>query len=411
MDAEILAVGTELLTGQIANTNAQYISSRLPDVGVNVYYHTVVGDNPERLRKCLESALQRADVVVMTGGLGPTQDDLTKETVSTVMGKKLVLHEEILMKIKKYFRDVNRPMVESNIKQAYLPEDSIIIENDNGTAPGCIIEKDGKVVIMLPGPPAEMKPMFESTVMPYFEKKSQCKIVSKFLRVFGIGESSVEDMLIDLIDKQTNPTLATYAKDGEVTIRVTAKCDRCEEAEKLVNDMTEEIKKRLGTALYSTENRDLAEETAYLLLEKKKTLALAESCTGGLLAAKLTDIPGISEVFLQGKVTYSNQAKVKELGVKEQTLSEYGAVSRQTAIEMAEGIRKVAGSDIGLSITGIAGPGGGTEKKPVGLVYVAISSSKGTECKELRLKGNRQRIRNITCLHALNMIRVNLISG
>ncbi|MCX8130352.1 MAG: competence/damage-inducible protein A [Clostridia bacterium] len=410
MNAEILAVGTELLMGQIANTNAQYISSRLPDVGVGVYYHSVVGDNPGRLKECLNIALNRSDVVIMTGGLGPTQDDLTKETVAELFNKKLVLHNESLEKIQQFFYRLNRPMSDNNIKQAYLPEGCIVMENNNGTAPGCIFESDGKTVIMLPGPPSEMKPMFEDTVIPYFREKASYLLVSKYVRIFGIGESAMEEKIIDLITKQTNPTIAPYAKEGEVTLRLTAKCSNEEEAESIINPVINEIKKRLGNTVYSADNKSMDEVTGELLLKHNITIAFAESCTGGLAAGRLTSVPGISRIFSRGIVSYSNESKVENLGVKPETLDKYGAVSRETAIEMAAGVRKLAGTDLGLSITGIAGPGGGTEEKPVGLVYVALASDKNEECKELRLWGSRERIRNVTILHAFDMIRQHIVN-
>lgn len=408
MIAEVLAVGTELLMGQIANTNAQYISSRLPDVGIGVYYHSVVGDNPKRLKECLQLALSRADLIVMTGGLGPTQDDLTKETVAEAMNRKLVLDQESLDKMKSFFAKLNRPMTENNVKQAYLPENSLIIRNRNGTAPGCIIVEGEKTVIMLPGPPSEMKPMFEETVIPYFMEKAEFRLVSKFLRIFGIGESAMESRIIDMIERQTNPTIAPYAKDGEVTLRVTARYPKGPEKEDLITPVIDEIKQRLGDAVYSTENLNLEEVAAQRLLETHTTLAVAESCTGGLVSSKLTDIQGISEVFNRGFITYSNQAKRENLGVREETLDRYGAVSRETAVEMAEGARRVSGTDLGLSITGIAGPGGGTPEKPVGLVFVALAHKDGTYCKELNLWGNRTRIRSVTALHAFDMIRRHL---
>ena len=405
MKAEILAVGTELLMGQIANTNAQYISSRLPSVGIGVYYHDVVGDNPERLKKCLELALSRSDVIILTGGLGPTQDDLTKETVAAFVNRKLVLDQESLDKMQAFFTARNRTMTHNNIKQAYLPENSIIIRNKNGTAPGCIIEEGDQVIIMLPGPPSEMRPMFDDTVIPYFAAKSEFRLESRFLRVFGIGESSLEDMLLDLIDTQTNPTIAPYAKDGEVTLRITAKYDKNVLTEDIITPVENEIRHRLGDAVYSNENLNLDEVAVKLLLKSGKTLAVAESCTGGMLAAKLTENPGISAVFDRCIVTYSNRSKVEELGVKQETLDQYGAVSEQTAGEMAEGIRKVSSADIGMSVTGIAGPDGGTPEKPVGTVYIALSHESGTEVKKLELWGNRSRIREVTCLHAFDMLR------
>lgn len=409
MKAEILAVGTELLMGQIANTNAQYISSRLPDVGIGVYYHDVVGDNPERLKQCLALALSRSDIVIMTGGLGPTQDDLTKETVAEAVNRKLMLDQESLDKMKAFFTGHNRTMTHNNVKQAYLPEGSIIIRNKNGTAPGCIIEENGKVIIMLPGPPSEMKPMFEDSVIPYFSSKSEFKLVSRFLRIFGIGESAMEDKLIDLIDSQTNPTIAPYAKDGEVTLRITARYENDSDCEDIITPVENEIRRRLGDAVYSNNNMNLEEVAASLLVESGMTLALAESCTGGLLAAKLTEIPGISAVFDRGVVTYSNRSKVEALGVKQETLDQYGAVSEQTAIEMAECIRRLSSTDIGISVTGIAGPDGGSPEKPVGTVFIALAYKDGVEAKKLELWGSRNRIRNVTSLHVFDMLRRYLI--
>lgn len=405
MNAEILAVGTELLMGQIANTNAQYISARLPDVGIGVYYHSVVGDNPLRLKECLSQALSRCDLVILTGGLGPTQDDLTKETVAEAVNRKLVLDQKSLDKMESFFRKLNRPMTQNNVKQAYLPEGSIIIRNSNGTAPGCIIEEGAKTIIMLPGPPSEMKPMFEETVIPYFMEKSEFSLVSKFLRIFGIGESAMESMIMDLIDGQSNPTIAPYAKEGEVTLRLTAKYQKNMKTEDVIAPVEAEIRRRLGDTVYSSENKNMEEVAADLLLKSGTTIAIAESCTGGLVSAKLTDIPGISAVFDRGLVTYSNRSKIQILGVKQETLDVYGAVSEQTAREMAEGVRNHSGVDLGLSITGIAGPDGGTAEKPVGLVYVALAHKDGVVCKELKLWGNRNRIRNVTALHVFDMVR------
>ncbi len=405
MRAEILAVGTELLMGQIVNTNAQYISSKLPEAGVGVYYHSVVGDNPDRLEECLKLALERCDIVITTGGLGPTQDDLTKETISRVCGKKLLIHEESINKIKDYFRRLGRQMTPNNEKQAYMPEGCIVLKNNNGTAPGCIIEIGEKVVIMLPGPPVEMKPMFLDYVMPYFKNKGANSIESVILRVFGIGESAMETKIMDLIDGQTNPTVATYAKEGEVTIRVTASVPKGESAEHILIPVVNEIKRRTGDNLYSDKDETLDSVAAGLLLENSITIATAESCTGGLISEMLTDVPGISRVFMGGAVTYSNEAKMEYLGVKEQTLQAYGAVSCETAAEMAAGIRKRLKTDIGISVTGIAGPGGGTAEKPVGLVYIGLSSDSGTVTKELRLSGNRKKIRTITALNVFDLIR------
>jgi nicotinamide-nucleotide amidase len=405
MNAEILAVGTELLMGQICNTNAQYISQRLPEAGVYVYYHSVVGDNPKRLEECLNIALNRSDVIITTGGLGPTKDDLTKETIARILNRKLVLHQESLNSIKEFFEKIQRPMADSNIKQACMPENSVILKNNKGTAPGCIIEEGSKVLIMLPGPPSEMKPMFEESVMPYFVSRTGSRLVSRYLRIFGIGESSMEEKIIDLIDNQTNPTIAPYAKEGEVTLRITARCSSEEEGERIIEPVINEIKNRIGDFIYSTDNKNLEEVTGEMLIKNNITLSLAESCTGGLIASRLTDIPGISSVFNRAFVTYSNEAKMENCGVNSDTLEKYGAVSRETAVEMAEGVRKAAGTDLGLSVTGIAGPGGGTETKPVGLVYIALADKDKVVCRKLQTTGDRNRIRNFTALTAFDMIR------
>lgn len=408
--AEMLAVGTELLMGQISNTNAQYISRRLPDAGVGVYYHSVVGDNPGRLKESLKLALSRADIVIMTGGLGPTCDDLTKETVAEMMNRKLVLHEESLQKIEAFFSQFGRKMTENNKKQAYLPENSIIIKNSNGTAPGCIIEEGDKVVVMLPGPPSEMRPMFEETVFPYFLSRSSQKLVSKYIRIFGIGESAVEDMLMDLVTAQSNPTIAPYAKEGEVTLRITARYDSDNEQD-VIEPVIAEIKKRLGLNVYSTENKDIEEVAAELLMKSGLSISTAESCTGGMVSQRLTAIPGISSVFTGGIIAYGNSVKTGTLGVKPETLEKHGAVSSETAVEMAEGIRRLLKTDIGVSVTGIAGPSGGTAEKPVGLVYVGLAGKDGTTFKELNLWGGRERIRHVTCLHAFDMIRRYIINN
>lgn len=405
MNAELLAVGTELLMGQIANTNAQYISSKLPYAGINVYYHSVVGDNAKRLKECLNIALKRSDVVIITGGLGPTQDDITKETVSEVLNSKLVLHTEILEKMEAFFKNLNRPMSSNNVKQALLPEGCIIIKNKNGTAPGCIIESNGKIVALLPGPPSEMKPMFDETLMNYFLKKSDCFLESKFLKIFGIGESSMEEKISDLVTKQSNPTIAPYAKEGEITLRVTARYKKDIKNEDLISPVIENIKELLGDYVYSIDNENIQTVVAKLLLENNLTISIAESCTGGLVSSKLTEIPGISKVFDRNIISYSDKSKVESLKIKQETLNQYGAVSREVAIEMAENVRNIANTDIGLSLTGIAGPDGGSDDKPIGLVYLALADGNNTQCKELRLWGERDRIRNNTSLHALDMVR------
>jgi nicotinamide-nucleotide amidase len=405
MVAEIIAIGTELLMGQIANTNAQYISGRLPDIGVYAYYHTVVGDNRERMIACIKNALSRADIIITTGGLGPTQDDITREAVSEILEKPLVSDARCLADIEAFFKRIGREMTSNNIKQAMFPEGAVIVKNPNGTAPGCIIEHRDKTIIMLPGPPNEMKPMFDNFIMPYLAKKGDLKLKSVYIRTFGIGESALEDAIEDLVSKQKNPTIATYASVGQVTVRITARYSEEEKVDDILKPVTDEIMKRLGDKIYSEENKELYEVVCELLLKKKTTVSLAESCTGGMISACLTDYPGISEVYLGGVNAYSNEMKMNLLGVSEETLDRYGAVSEACAVEMAKGIQNRTNSDIALSVTGIAGPGGGTKDKPVGLVYVSLVTKCDVWVKRLNLWGDRSRIRANTTLHALDMIR------
>ncbi len=405
MKAEILAVGTELLLGDILNTNAQYLARELADLGISVYYQSVVGDNSERLKKAYEIAFNRADLVITTGGLGPTEDDLTKEIAGEYFNKKLILDENSLDKIKEYFKMYKRPLGKGNIKQAYFPKGSIVLPNDHGTAPGCIVEKHEKVLILLPGPPREVIPMFENYVKPYLLKYQEGVLVSKVLRICGIGESHMEEQIKDIVASQTNPTVAPYAKEGEVTLRITAKGKTLEEAEDLIAPVKKEIYSRLGEFIYGEGNTTLEEEIAKVLIHKNKTIAVAESCTGGLISSKFINFSGISSVFMEGMVTYSNEAKIHRLNVKKETLEKYGAVSKETAIEMAEGISKTANTDIGLSVTGIAGPNGGSEEKPVGLVYIGIYINGQVKVKELFLKGDRNRIRNLAVVRALDFLR------
>ena len=409
MIAEILAVGTELLMGQISNTNAQYLSKRLNEVGIGVYYHSVVGDNPLRLKESLKLALSRADVIITTGGLGPTQDDLTKETIAEAMGRRLILHEETYQGIKAFFEKLNRRMADSNGKQAYLPENSLIIPNPNGTAPGCIIENDNKIVVMFPGPPKEMIPMFEETVYPYFEQKTGQTISSRMLKVFGIGESEMELRIIDLIKAQNNPTIAPYVGTGEVIIRVSAHGKDKEEAQQLMGPVIENIHERLGNFLYSDCGESMEEVVVALLKKGGISLSVAESCTGGMLASSLISVPGVSEVSDRGFITYSNEAKMQELGVSQETIERYGAVSRETAEEMVSRLVKRTGTRAGIAITGIAGPEGGTKDKPTGLVYLAVSLDGNITSQEVRLAGDRERVRHVACLNALNLLRKKIL--
>lgn len=409
MKAEILAVGTEILLGDIINTDAQYVSKRLADLGIEVFFQGVVGDNPGRLKKALELAFTRADLVITTGGLGPTKDDLTKETVFEFLNKKAVIHKESLDRIEGYFNKSRRYMPESNKKQAYFPEDAIIMTNNNGTAPGCILEHKNKIVAVFPGPPKELVPMFEESFVPYIKKYTSGVLYSKVLRVIGLGESRAVEMIQDILDNQTNPTVAPYAKDGEVTFRITAKANKEEEAKKIIEPLEKLLRDRLGINVYGEGNTTIEDEVAKILIKNNLTISTAESCTGGLLSGKLINYPGISSVFLEGAVTYSNEAKIKRLGVRKETLDVYDAVSAETAAEMAEGIAKEAGTNIGLSTTGIAGPGGGTEKRPVGLVYLGLYINGKVKTKELNLNGNRQKIREAAVIKSLDWLRRELI--
>ncbi len=409
MNAEIIGIGSELLLGQIANTDAQYLSQQLSFLGINVYWHTVVGDNQNRILEALCIASERSDIIITTGGLGPTMDDLSKETVAEFLGMELVVHQPSLQRIKDYFHAMNRTMSNNNVKQALFPREAIVLPNDKGTAPGAIIEKDGKIYIVLPGPPFELEPMFERYVMPYLAEKSQEGIYSRVLRIFGIGESSVEEITKDLLLQQKNPTIAPLASMGEVTLRITAKAPSREEGEALILPVQEEIKKRLGNSVYGYDDDRMESVVVSLLRSKGCTLAAAESCTGGHISNLITNVPGASDVFIEACVTYSNEAKIARLGVLPETLAAHGAVSSQTAREMAEGIRKSSGADYGIGVTGIAGPGGGSPEKPVGLVYMAISDKNGTEAREFRLTGDRMRIKSGSALRLLNWLRLHLM--
>lgn len=409
MKCEILSVGTEILLGDILNTNSRYLSGELANLGIDVYYHQVVGDNRERILSALKEAFSRSDIIITTGGLGPTKDDMTKELVAEFLGMDMYLHEESLKKIEGYFKKMGRIPVKSNEKQAYFPKEAIILENNNGTAPGAIFEKDGKAIIVLPGPPKEMEPMFNESVRKYLENLTGYTIVSEVLRVFGIGESEAESRLQDLIDSGQNPTIAPYAKEGEVTFRITAKGKDEEEARKLIKPLKEEVYNRLGNLIYNTGDISIQETVGEMLVNKNMTIGVSESCTGGLVSAKLIEYPGISSVFLEGAVTYSNEAKMRTLNVKKDTLEKFGAVSEETAREMAEGIAKRCGSRIGVSTTGIAGPGGGTEEKPVGLVYIGVCIDGETKVERHVFSGNRSAVRNKASMTALNMVRKSLL--
>ncbi len=411
MVVELVSVGTELLLGNIVNTNAKYLSEKCAMLGLNVYYQTTVGDNEERLAEVIKTALNRSDIVILNGGLGPTEDDLTKETCARVMGLSLVKDTHTEERLKEYYRERNKEdLPESNWKQAVIPEGAVVFDNENGTAPGLAIEQDGKTVILVPGPPNELYPMMENQICPYLQKKNEDVILSQMVKICGFGESKVEEMILDLIDKQTNPTLATYAKQGEVHLRVTARAASEEGARKLLKPMVKEIKKRFGEAVYTTDEKETLTDVVVKLLKKHElTVTTAESCTGGLLAGTLVGVPGVSEVFREGFVTYSNKAKRKLLDVSKSTLKKYGAVSAQTAKEMAKGGVFATDSDICVAITGLAGPDGATPEKPIGLVYIACYMNDRVHVEEFRFKGDRQKIRERSVVQALDVLRRSIL--
>lgn len=407
MNAEILTVGTELLLGDILNTNAQYLARELARMGIPVHYQSTVGDNPERLRRTLAQALERSDIILTSGGLGPTKDDLTKETICSLLEQPLALHEPSLAWIRTYFARTGRTMSANNEKQAMLPAGCTVFSNAVGTAPGCGIEKGGKHILMLPGPPRELVPMFETDARAYLQSFTQGTIVSRNLRVFGIGESTLEGYVNDLVDL-ANPSCALYAKDGEVLIRVTAMAPDAGAAERLLEPLVGQLRQRLEDFIYGEEVESLEQVVVEQLRRHGKTVATAESCTGGLVAEKITRIPGASEIFSYGVCTYANEAKTRELGVSAKLLATQGAVCEQVAMQMAAGARERAGADIGVGVTGIAGPGGGSAEKPVGLVYIALADRERVWGRKLLLgRGGAERdhVRNLTSLYVLDLIR------
>ncbi|MCE5323307.1 competence/damage-inducible protein A [bacterium] len=411
MRAEIVSVGTELLLGQIVDTNAPYLSKLLPELGITLHHRSTVGDNESRLIEALEQALSRSDIVFTIGGLGPTQDDITKETVAKVVGDRMVIDAESERSIREFFATRGIEMPASNLKQAMGPIRGRIMPNPVGTAPGAIFEtEDGKVVIVLPGPPREFIPMVNERAIPYLRERfgNQSGIIrSRILRVAGLGESSVEDKVKHLL-KSSNPTVAPYASPGEVHLRVTAGAANTAEADALIDGMDRKITDVLGVCVFGRDDQTLEQVVVDTLVRRGMTLSLAESCTGGLVANRITDIPGSSATFMAGVVSYANQAKIDFLGVDEQLLINYGAVSEQVARAMAEGVRQRSGTDVALSITGIAGPSGGSPEKPVGLVYMALASDMGTVAERYQFVGSRINIKLSASQFGLNMLRLFL---
>jgi len=403
---ELISVGTEILLGDILNTDAQFLSIELARLGISVIHQSTVGDNRERLLAQLKEATDRSDIIILSGGLGPTPDDLTKEVCCEFFGKKMFLHEPTVEKIKTYFSTKGMKMAQNNLKQAMLPKDCVIFPNDNGTAPGMAIEKDGVHILVLPGPPRELKPMFRNCAVPYLMQFSDRIIVSHNIRTFGIGESLMAERVNDLFDTE-NPTVAPYAKDGEALLRVTAMARTKEEAENLCKPVINEIKNRLDGFVYGVDYTCIEEAVIEKLKEKHMKVATAESCTGGLIAKRITDVPGASEVFDCGIISYANEIKHRVLGVSEDDLNKYGAVSEPVARQMAQGALKVSGADIAVSVTGIAGPDSDSTNKPVGLVYIGLADRDNVWVRELRTsRKDRSYNRYVSASNALNMIRL-----
>lgn len=412
MTAEIICVGTELLLGNIVNTNAAFLSEKLAYLGINCYFQTVVGDNRDRLLSVVNTALSRADILIFSGGLGPTEDDLTKETVAEALGKKLIRDKRAEQEIANYFALRGRIPTDNNWKQADVIEGCEILYNKNGTAPGIFVSEGEKTVILLPGPPLELKSMFTDSVMPKLQQKCGQVFYSETVKIVGPGESSVETQILDMLDTQDNPTIAPYAKTGEVHLRVTARAKDEKEAREKTAPVVEELYRRFGNAVYTTDADETLEMAlTKLLMKKKYTMTTAESCTGGMIAARMVNAPGVSAVLKSGFITYANEAKEELLGVSHDTLEKFGAVSRETAEEMAEGAVKAAHTDAAVAVTGIAGPDGGTKEKPVGLVYIGVNVRGNVEVREYHFSGSRQKIRESVTAAALTFLREKLLAS
>ncbi|SDD43976.1 competence/damage-inducible protein A [Sporomusa acidovorans] len=414
MIVELVSTGTELLLGQIVNTNAPFLAGRLNELGFSVLFQTTVGDNRDRMRKVLEIAMARADIIITSGGLGPTQGDITKEVTASLLNKAMFLHEESVAHIQRFFDERRLCMSDNNLRQAMMPEGAQVIENTCGTAPGVIIEETtaGKVIINLPGPPHELTAMFEKSIVPYLVERFgiQGVIMSRVLRTYGLGESLLEEKIKKYILTQANPTLALLARNGEIHVRITARAASEKEALQLINELEGKIRPLLEEYIFGIDDETMEQAVGNLLLKQNMTIALAESCTGGLVTSRITDIPGSSGYLAGSFVCYSNNIKISQVGVPEEIIAAKGAVSRETAEYMAEGVRKEIHTDIGVGITGIAGPGGATANKPVGLVYIAVDGSAGKVCYEHYFNGTRTNIKHRTALAALNHVRHYLLT-
>ncbi len=419
MDCEILCIGTELLHGDIVNSNAAYISKCLAKIGVDVHYHSVVGDNPKRMKAAFDLAFSRADIVICTGGLGPTKDDITKDILAEYFNIPMEFDAKSLEHLKERYSRFNKNMPENNLRQTYFPKGSIILTNDNGTANACMLDvemenrdnpnSNRKIGVLLPGPPKEMIPLMDEQVIPYLSKYSHEVVVGYKVAVMNVGESMAETMIMDLIDNQTNPTIAPYAGDGKMVFRVTAKAETKEKADELIKPVIEELLKRFGDNAFVLETDRIEDTTCKKLIEDNISIATAESCTGGLIASKLISYPGISKVLKEGYVTYSNEAKMRTLNVKAETLEKFSEVSEEVVREMAEGACKATGADLGVATTGIAGPSGGTAEKPVGLVYICVCYKGKFNVVKNVYTGSRDAIRERASVNAIELIRKSLI--
>lgn len=409
MKCELISVGTELLVGDTLNTNVQFLSRELSLLGIPVYFHTTVGDNPKRLEEAVRIAFNRSDLIITTGGLGPTQDDLTKEVIAELFKKKLIQDEKTKEDLLQYFANREFTMTPNNLKQTFIPETAEILFNPCGTAPGILLREQGRMIIMLPGPPREMTRVFEEAVLPILKQDNNQLVISRYYNLSDIGESAAEDRLLDLIDTQINPTIATYAKMGEVLIRITANGNDENEINALLDQYEAIMLSRFEDNIFTFSKESLQETVCKLLMTENISLATAESCTGGLIASQLTEYPGISKVFGTGLVTYSNEAKINLLGVKRDTLEVYGAVSAETASEMCENLQNISKAMISVAVTGIAGPDGGSAEKPVGLVYIGVCYKGKTDIYQYHFNGERKVVQQKTANKVFHLIRKTIV--
>ena len=411
MRGELIFVGTELLLGQIVNTNAAYLGENLASLGVDLYHSAVVGDNLNRIKDAIQTALTRSDLVLITGGLGPTFDDITRDGIAAAINRELVYDPQVMAQIEEHFTRVKYRILPIHRRQAYvLASGCQVVPNPVGSAPGLIIDVEGKWIIAMPGVPREMKRMCEDTIFPWImEKAGKNVIQSKILKVCGMGESNVADALQEIVEPLTNPTIAFLARPNEVSVRITAKAADGDEATRMISVVADQVREKLGENVFGEDNQTMEEAVGILLSEKHKTLTIAESCTGGLISDRITDVPGSSDYFQGTVIAYSNKIKVNLLGVSEEDLNRHGAVSSPVAIQMAQGVRKLLKTDYGLGVTGIAGPTGATPQKPVGLVYIAVSSEDDTYSKEFRFLGDRTVVKRRASQMALDMLRRDLL--